>query len=317
MTRPRSELISLEETPYYHCISRCVRRAFLCGDDYYSGRNFDHRKEWMIDRIHLLAKVFTIEIAAYSIMSNHYHLVLHVNSDQSKQLTDDEVIDRWLTLYKGSLLVRKYKAGLLMTDAEKGKVNEIVSLWRERLSSISWFMQCLNEYIAREANKEDNCTGHFWEGRFKSQALLDEAALMSCMAYVDLNPVRAAIADDLESSDFTSIQERIAQVKKVDDEAAPGLMPFMETEYIGKSFAAIPFNLQDYIELVDWTGRCVRDDKRGYIPHHITPILEKLNLTDEQWQVLSLDIQKQSITMLHGIDKILSLERKESKQRFA
>lgn len=67
----------------------------------------------------------------------------------------------------------------------------------------------VNEYVARMANEEDKCTGHFWESRFKSQALLDERALLTCMAYVDLNPIRAAMAKDLKGSEFTSIQERI------------------------------------------------------------------------------------------------------------
>jgi REP element-mobilizing transposase RayT len=310
MTKARSQQIDLQATPYYHCISRCVRRAFLCGDDHYTQQNFDHRKQWLIDRMYFLADIFAIDIAAFSIMSNHYHLVLHVNSEQSAQLTDDEVIERWFMLYKGPVLVRKYHSGFEMTEAEKNKAREVVSIWRERLSNISWFMRCLNEYIAREANKEDNCTGSFWEGRFKSQALLDETALLSCMAYVDLNPIRAAMADDLESSDFTSIKERIADVKQAANETThqqglpikPRLLPFIEAEHQDRCFAALPFNLQDYIDLVDWTGRIIRDDKRGYIPKHIPEILEKINLTDEQWQVLSLDIQQQSITLLHGVN---------------
>lgn len=317
MTTARSQQIDLQATPYYHCISRCVRRAFLCGEDHQRGQNFDHRKQWVIERISLLEKVFTINIAAYAIMSNHYHLVLHVDSNLAHEISDDEVIDRWLTLYKGPVLVRKFKSGLLMTGAEKDKVAETVAQWRERLSSISWFMQCLNEYIAREANKEDNCTGHFWEGRFKSQALLDETALLSCMAYVDLNPVRAALSDDLEDSDFTSIQDRIRQIKHERDNTKPRLLPFIEAEHENKQLTALPFNVQDYIDLVDWTGRCIRDDKRGFIPPTVQPVLEKLNLTDKQWRVLSLDIQKQSIIMLHGIERVAALERKFSSRQAA
>ena len=108
MTQPRSALVSLEETPYYHCISRCVRRAFLCGQDRFSGKSFNHRKPWLVKRFRLLASVFAIDIAAYAVMSNHYHLVLHVDQHRSQQLSDDEVIDRWLTLYKDPELVRRY-----------------------------------------------------------------------------------------------------------------------------------------------------------------------------------------------------------------
>ena len=91
-----------------------------------------------------------------------------------------------------------------------------ISLWRGRLSDISWFMRCLNETVARRANKEDDCKGRFWEWRFKSQALLDEKALVTCMAYVDLNPIRLGISESLDSSDFTSIQERLVNhAKKV------------------------------------------------------------------------------------------------------
>jgi hypothetical protein len=70
-------------------------------------------------------------------------------------------------------------------------------------------MKCLNQPIAKMANKEDNCTGHFWEARFKSQALLTEEALITCMAYVDLNPIRALMANTPETSEHTSIKERI------------------------------------------------------------------------------------------------------------
>ena len=313
MTRARSELISLEDTPSYHCIARCVRRAFLCGDDRYSGRNFDHRKQWLVDRMFLLGKVFAIDIAAYAIMSNHYHLVLHVDRERSQAWPTDEVIERWLTLYKGPPLIQRYVKKEPLLPAELLVVDRIVGEWRERLSSISWLMSNLNETIAREANKEDNCTGRFWEGRFKSQALLDETALLSCMAYVDLNPVRAGIANDLETSEFTSIQARIRQLQQQSAKHEPMLMPFIEAEHQDKPWAMLPFNLKDYINLVDWTGRVIREDKRGFIPSTVSLILDQFNLTDEQWFTLTNEIQQQSIVMLHGLDRLLALDRKRHK----
>ena len=212
MTQPRSQIVSLEDTPYYHCISRCVRQAFLCGKDRYSGQNFDHRKPWLLARLKLLREVFAIDITAYAVMSNHYHVVLHVDQARSQSWDRDTVIRRWLLLYKGDPLVHCYLRGELQSEAEYRQLDRLVDTWRDRLSSISWFMGCLNEYIARKANREDDCKGRFWEGRFKSQALLDDAALLSCMVYVDLNPIRAGLSTTLESSDFTSIQARIRRV---------------------------------------------------------------------------------------------------------
>jgi hypothetical protein len=163
MTQPRSRIISLEDTPYYHCISRCVRRAFLCGKDRYSGKNFDHRKPWLLSRLKQLEAVFAIDIAAYAVMSNHYHVVLHVNQEQGKAWSRDEVINRWLKLYKGPFLVHEYLKGNLETPGQLLQLDHIVETWRSRLCSISWFMACLNEYMARKANLEDGCKGRFWE----------------------------------------------------------------------------------------------------------------------------------------------------------
>ena len=209
MTRARYQQVSLQDTHYYHCISRCVRRAYLCGDDPVSGKNFDHRKRWLVTHIKQLAAHFSMEICAYAVMSNHYHLVLYVNQAQAEAWTDDEVIERWTALFprNGALIETLLKNKT--TRAAQRQLQKNVSLWRQRLMDISWFMRCLNETLARAANREDECRGRFWEGRFKSQALLDEKALVTCMAYVDLNPVRAHLTDSLQGSDFTSIQERL------------------------------------------------------------------------------------------------------------
>jgi len=267
MPQARSRQISLDDTPYYHCISRCVRRAFLCGKDTHTGFDFEHRRQWIVDRIKLLSSVFAVDLCAYAIMSNHYHVVVRINVDQVKQWSDQEVASRWMQLFSGPLLMHQYLGNANLTAVEKKRVASLFSTWRERLGDLSWFMRCLNERIARMANSEDHCTGRFWEGRFKSQALLDVSAVLACMAYVDLNPVRAAIAKTPEQSDYTSIQERILHPQD------SWLRPFAEQEENG-----IPFDLQEYLQLVDWGGREIKCNKRGYIPTQAPPILIRLRM---------------------------------------
>jgi len=284
MPQARYRLVDIHTTPYYHCISRCVRRAFLCGYDRFSGKNFDHRKQWILDRIQLLSSVFAIDVCAYAIMSNHFHLVLHVDSEKAQAWTVDEVIDHWLTLYKGPELAHKYKADEPLTKIEQDAISVLAEIWRARLGDLSWYMRCLNEAVARMANKEDECTGRFWEGRFTSQALLDEAALISCMAYVDLNPIRAGLSESLEDSEFTSIQERLIdnQKKQKDTSTKTWLKPLAQRNQPLLS-TALPIEETNYFDLVDWTGRAIRDDKRGAIPAHIQPILQKLAVNEDNW----------------------------------
>ena len=283
MPQARYRLVDIATTPYYHCISRCVRRAFLCGKDRFTGRSFDHRKQWILDRVKHLSSLFAIDVCAYAIMSNHFHLVLYVDVKQANEWTRDEVIDRWMGLYKEPSVVKKYKAGELLGTVELKALELLVEVWRNRLADLSWYMRCLNEKIARMANVEDGCTGRFWEGRFKSQALLDEAALISCMAYVDLNPIRAGICESLESSDFTSIQERQSQFKKeMKPDCSPWLKPLRNEKDLPTK-ASLPLLATSYFALVDWTGRAVRDDKKGAIPEHIQPILQRLGVNQDNW----------------------------------
>ncbi|MES1189684.1 MAG: alpha-amylase family glycosyl hydrolase [Steroidobacter sp.] len=197
-------------TSFYHCYVRCVRRAWLCGQDEASGTNYDHRKQWLVSRLRFLSYVYAIDICAYAVMSNHYHVVLHVDKERVLGWSAREVAERWQQIYNGHPLVDQWLAHPeTMSDAQQVAVDELIEKWRERLYGIDWFMRGVNETIARMANDEENLKGRFWEGRYKSQALLDEAALLTCMAYVDLNPVRANITDDLVTSDFTSIQQRL------------------------------------------------------------------------------------------------------------
>jgi hypothetical protein len=172
-----------------------------------------------------------------------------------------------MEIFTGPLLMHQYLSNADLTRAEHKCVAELLVTWRKRLCDLSWFMRCLNEPIARMANSEDHCTGRFWEGRFKSQALLDERALLACMTYVDLNPIRAAMARTPEASDYTSVKERIEHPEN------NGLAPFADQVDGG-----IPINLKDYLELVDWGGREVKRNKRGSIPAHAPPILLRLKM---------------------------------------
>ena len=214
MPKPRYAQISLEATPYYHCVSRCVRRAFLCGSDQASGNSYEHRRHWIEDKLLELADIFALNIAAYAIMSNHYHVVFYVDRGKAENWSQAEIIHQWHQLFSGTLFSQRFLRGEELSKAEQRLLNENTEEWRKRLINISWFMRVLNESIARKANFEDSCTGRFWEGRFKSQALLDESALAACMAYIDLNPIRAGMANTPEESDHTSIQKRLNKAQK-------------------------------------------------------------------------------------------------------
>lgn len=323
MTRPRSSLVCLSDTPWYHVVNRCVRRAFLCGADALTGQDFDHRRGWIETRIRELASVFTIDVAAYAVMSNHYHVVLRVDAARAAALDDEAVLQRWTQLFTGPLLVQRYlsDARSQMGQAECDKVNEFASLYRQRLADLSWFMRVLNESIARQANAEDGVRGRFWEGRFKSQALLDEQALLAAMAYVDLNPIRAGMAGSLQDSEHTAIKARLddlqaqsfqpvrAPVPVVVDEtpaktspvaqtsptvafplpslrpeaelAALPEAPLMPFDPTSRFEQAIPFGLQEYIELVDTMDRAVHPAKRGFIPATTPAILTRLGMDAE------------------------------------
>lgn len=333
MTRARSSLISLSDTPWYHVVNRCVRRAFLCGDDRLTGQNFDHRRGWIVERVKQLASVFAIDVAAYAVMSNHYHLVLRVDAERAQGWSRDEVLRRWTRLFDGPVLVQRLQSAqergedACLDPATLARIDEWAETYRARLMDISWFMRVLNETIARQANAEDKLTGRFWEGRFKSQALLDEQAILTAMTYVDLNPIRAAMAETPEESEHTSVAERMETMKPgrrkkhSRNKSAPNpssppvasgrgeqkgaspiasplpilplrheshlaklspqpLMPFDAT---GQLRAAIPFSLEDYLELVEAAGRCQHPDKRGKMPELTPRLLQRLQLEPEQF----------------------------------
>lgn len=238
-----------------------------------------------------LTSIFYIDVAAFAVTSNHYHLALHFELNSCQQADPKEIVVRRHQLH------RPKEVSLKLLTAETLEPHEQYQLdtWRSRLHNISWCMKVLSENIARMANKEDECTGHFWEPRLRSRALLDEKAVLSATAYVDLNFVRAAMASTTEMSDHTCIRLRVEHWKN----KASEMRLEDRTDYQPKSllpFAAnsrqpmpvgLALNLIDYTELVDWTVRVICDDKHGFIPETATPILQRLGISAEHWVELS------------------------------
>ena len=295
-----------------------MRRAYLCGQDPLTGADYEHRRELIRQRLEYLAQIMGIDVLGYAIMSNHFHCVLRSRHDVVATWSDDEVARKWWMLCPA----RKDNDGhpAEPTEFELNSIrNDRKGLKekRVRLSSISWFMRFLSERIAKEANKQDQCSGRFWEGRFKSQVLLDDAAILACLQYVDLNPVRAKIAATPESSDFTSAQDRIADLKRAEEVSTPDaqdnriehgeragwLAPIplepkrqcvrsKKTERRASNKGCLSMGLGDYLQLLDWTGRQIRSDKRGAMPANLEPLFERLGISTEVWVDCVLNFRK-------------------------
>lgn len=198
----------------------------------------------------------------------------------AEKWTEEQVIARWQQIFSLPVLIERYQSGQCDTPAQREQAQQVIQQWRDRLCDLSWFMRCLNEPIARQANAEDKCTGRFWEGRFKSQALLNEQALLACMSYVDLNLVRAGISDSLEESNHTSIKQRIEHLQQHTVTVPIKLAAFINISHTDEGIA---FLLQDYLELTDWTGRCMHPKKKGFIPESTPRLLHQLKLDENTW----------------------------------
>lgn len=299
MTVARSQLVDPEVTRYYHCISRCVRRAFLCGEGY------EHRKQWIEDRLERLAHCFAISVCGFAVMDNHLHVLVRLDPDAADDWSDEDVVRRWIAVYppktpKG----KEIEVNQAWIDHHR-KDEKNVARMRERLTSLGWFMKALKEPLARMANKEDDCKGTFWESRYKSIAILDEEALLATCAYIDLNPVAAGIASAPETSKHTSIRQRVRHVRakgKLADlkAAARGsvagsraakdveqdhwLCPLEDrrTKNSAREGMLQTFSLGSYLLLVDYTARLCRAGK-ARVSRDVASILDRLGTSPELW----------------------------------
>ena len=332
----RAEVFNPNEVAILHVIGRVVRRCFLLGNDPVTGKNYDHRKIWIEDQLKHLAANFGIDLLSFAILSNHFHLILRSRPEVVATWDDSEVARRWLMLCP----VRRnddhspeepneFELNSIRNDPDK------LDSIRSRLSDVAWWMRLLCQNIGTRANREDLEVGKFFQGRYRAVRILDEETLLACAAYVDLNLIRAAMAETIEGSDFTSVQRRIQTVQQtIATESSAGtidsfLVPLTidekkdpigpcpnQTRQRCSDKGFLSMSLGDYLELLDASARLVRADKSGSTPVDIAPIFERLKLDVGYWK---LQIQEFGRLFSHMAGKpkdVYEMRSLISKRRF-
>jgi REP element-mobilizing transposase RayT len=304
MTTARKNIVDVSVTRWYHCLSRCVRGGYLMGEGY------DDRKQWIEDRLKLLASAFSISVGGFAILDNHLHVLCRLDPEDARRWSPQEVMRRWITVYPPATLAMDDPKVVKMWIDHQIQDHQRVEILRERLTNLGWFMKALKEPLSRLANRNDGCRGAFWEARFKSIAVLDTEALLATCAYIDLNPLAAGIADTPETSPHTSIRQRLAHVKKqgklerlkaarqgsVAGSKAAGnieqghwLVPIEDRRVYAKSKSQSAregmletFSLGSYLLLVDYTGRLFRSGK-ARMDAGLQEVFDRLGTSVEYW----------------------------------
>ena len=299
MTMARSQLVNVDVTPWYHVISKTVRGAILLA------QGDTDRKQWIEQRLQFLSEVFGIAVAGFSILDNHFHALVRLEPERVQNWSDEEVVRRWAQLFPPRGKDRKPLKLTAAWIAQKQADPKYVARTRQRLGSLSWFMKCLKEPLARIANRSDSQTGAFWQSRFKSIAILDTEALLATCAYIDLNPLAAGLARLPEDSPHTSVKTRVDHCRskgRLDDLQAaragslPGLQasrsmesglwlcPIEDRRRLGADRAGLleGLSLGSYLLLVDSTSRLVRQGK-ARVSSAVASILDRLGTDWSQW----------------------------------
>ena len=261
---------------------------------------------WLEKRLEELFGCFAVEVAGFAVLDNHLHGLVRLCPERSASWSDEEVVRRWGRLFPPRGKDRKPLAVSEAWVQQKLADVKFVAAARRRLADLGWFMKCLKEPLARIANRSEGCQGHFWQGRFKSVALLDAEALLAVCAYIELNPLAAGIARTPEDSPYTSIHARVEhcrQAGRLGDlqavrqgtvaaaEASQGLdqqhwlCPLGDQRQQGAERAGLleGFSLGSYLLLVDWTSRLVRRGK-ARVTAEVASILDRLGTSAEVWQ---------------------------------
>jgi len=300
MTTARRDIVDLDVTRYYHCISRCVRRAKLCGE------GFEHRKQWIEDRLQLLAQNFAIGVAGFAVMDSHMHVLVRLEPEQADDWSDDEVIRRWIAVYPPRHLDLDDPQTVEKWVRHEARDTKKVQQIRQRLGNLGWFMKALKEPLARMANREEDCRGTFWEARYKSIAVLDEEALLATCAYIDLNPFAAGLSAAPETAKHTSIRQRLAHVRRkgklsclkaarkssaAGSQAAGNveqdhwLIPIDDRRHRSpnaREGLLESFSLGSYLQVLDYTARLYREGK-ARLNEGVAEVFDRLGIGDEFW----------------------------------
>jgi len=308
----------------YHCWNRLVQRRCLFGWDSFSGRDLSYRKDWLVQRFQALAAAMAIQVLDYGILDNHFHVVLRNRPDLVEAWSDEEVARRWWQVCP----LRRNADGSVPEPlpAEIKLYQAKADEYRPRLSDISWMIRLACQTVARRANREDEVDGRFFAKRFDCKRLETVGDVLACSIYVDLNGIRAGMAETPEASRYTSAYDRIRarwdRVRRqmgsgeeipteqdadawlapiwLDERAAAyegvpaagnnppgqetaprGYNPIGSPRVSNKGF--LPMTLDKYLTLLDTLGRVVLQNKRGFIPPDLQPILERLQVETKSW----------------------------------
>ena len=316
----RREILDEDQVGVYHVYNRTCRRSYLHGIDPLTGVDHSHRRQWFLERMRFLAKNFAIDVLGYAIMSNHWHCVLRNRPDMVEGMSNREVAMRWLGITKrqqGNGKTRK-KIPEKAINALLGDKKRIAEL-RKRLSSISWFVRLMCQTVARQCNLEDECTGRFFEERFKLSKLETNEDVLACMAYVDLNPIRAGLSDTLDDANAqVSIGERLRGLDDHGVEPSSWLAPLEMQEEVNKqsvevtnrlsldevqrrraelsrSMGCIPMTLDDYSNLLTHLAIEARPELQAQMRLSLEVVRGKLQLEDRS---VDLEALRESLAEL-------------------